>query len=73
MHTFNLSMPETDIGGFLWAQGLPSLHSEFQARYRYIVRLGQRRRKRKGEREGVGTEKEGRKGRRKKNKKARLL
>ena len=47
MHTFNLSMPETDIGGFLWAQGLPSLHSEFQARYRYIVRLGQRRRKRK--------------------------
>lgn len=44
-HTLSLSTGETEVGRFLWIQGQPGLHCEFQAGQGYIVRACLRQKK----------------------------
>lgn len=39
VHIFNPSTQEAEAGRYLWVQGRPGLHSQFQDSYAYIERL----------------------------------
>jgi hypothetical protein len=38
VHDFNLSFREAEVSEFLWGQGQPDLHSEFQDGQRYTAK-----------------------------------